>query len=60
MTIEVTDASGQVVFRDRRKVARGKHTAKWTPSAPGSYTLTIGAVDQNKNATSPDFPLVVQ
>ena len=27
--------------------------------APGTYALTIEAVDQNKNATSPDFSLVV-
>jgi hypothetical protein len=60
VTIEVTDSNGTVVFRDRRKVARGTHSVKWTPDAAGTYTLTIGAVDQNKNATSPDFPLVVQ
>ena len=60
VTIEVTDAGGAVVFRDRHKVARGSHSASWTPEAAGSYTVTIEAVDQNKNATSPDFPLVVR
>lgn len=60
VTIEVTDAGGKVVFRDRRKVARGSHSAEWTPEAAGSYTATFEAVDQNKNATSPDFPIVVR
>lgn len=60
VTIEVEDNSGAVVFRDRRKVARGTHAAEWTPEAPGSYVLTIEAVDQNKNATSPSWTLTVQ
>jgi hypothetical protein len=55
----VADAGGKVVFRERRKVARGAHSFTWTPSAPGSYTLTLEAVDQNKNATSPSFPINV-
>jgi hypothetical protein len=60
VTAEVTDARGALVFRERRKVRRGKHSFRWTPSAPGSYELTLGAVDQNKNATSPSFTLQVQ
>jgi hypothetical protein len=60
VTAEVFDASGNSVFRDRRKVAQGEHTVTWTPAAPGTYKLTIGAVDQNGNATSPDFTIVVQ
>lgn len=59
VTAEVKDAAGAVVFRDRRKVARGAHTLLWTPEAAGKYTLTIEAVDQNQNATSPDFTIVV-
>jgi hypothetical protein len=60
VTAEVTNASGSVVFRERRKVARGKHSFRWTPDAPGTYELTLEAVDQNKNATSPSFTLQVQ
>jgi hypothetical protein len=59
VTAEVTDVNGAVVFRDRRKVARGAHSLKWTPEAPGTYALTLEAVDQNKNATSPTFVIVV-
>jgi hypothetical protein len=59
VTAEVTDTSGNLVFRDRKKVARGEHRFLWTPSAPGAYVLTIEAVDQNKNATSPSFTLNV-
>jgi D-glucuronyl C5-epimerase C-terminus len=59
VTADVTDTSGQLVFRDRRKVARGEHRFKWTPAAPGSYVLTLEAVDQNKNATSPSFTVTV-
>jgi hypothetical protein len=59
VTIGVTDAGGAVVFRDRHKVAHGSHSVEWTPEAAGSYTVTFEAVDQNKNATSPDFPVVV-
>jgi hypothetical protein len=60
VTIEVTDAGGKLVFRDRRKVRRGSHAVSWTPEAAGAYTVTIGAVDQNKNSTSPDFPVTVR
>jgi hypothetical protein len=56
---EVKDAAGAVVFRDRRRVARGAHALAWTPAAAGTYTLTIEAVDQNKNVTSPDFTIMV-
>ena len=59
VTAEVTDTSGNLVFRDRKKVARGDHRFLWTPSDPGSYVLTLEAVDQNKNATSPSFTLNV-
>jgi hypothetical protein len=59
VTAEVKDATGAVVFRDRRKVARGAHTLTWTPDAAGTYTLTIEAVDQNQNTTSPDFTIVI-
>ncbi|MEA2421292.1 MAG: hypothetical protein QOF55_391 [Thermoleophilaceae bacterium] len=59
VTAAVADAGGKVVFRERRKVARGAHSFTWTPAAPGSYTLTLEAVDQNKNATSPSFPINV-
>jgi hypothetical protein len=59
VTAEVRDSRGASVFRDRRKVARGSHSLVWTPTSTGGYTLTIGAVDQNKNATSPDFTIVV-
>jgi hypothetical protein len=60
MTAEVTDVSGNLVFRDRKKVARGEHRFLWTPEAAGTYVLTLEAVDQNKNATSPSFTLLVQ
>jgi hypothetical protein len=59
VTAEVFDSKGTIVFRDRRKVARGAHSLKWTPAARGKYTLTIQAVDQNKNTTSPDFKIVI-
>src|SRR4051794_19447265 len=59
VTAEVTDTSGKLVFRDRKKVARGEHRFLWTPDAPGAYVLTLEAVDQNKNATSPSFTLDV-
>ena len=59
MTAEVTDTSGNVVFRDRKKVAKGEHRFLWTPEVPGAYVLTLEAVDQNKNATSPSFTLTV-
>jgi hypothetical protein len=59
VTAEVTDTSGNLVFRDRKKVARGEHRFLWTPSAAGAYVLTLEAVDQNKNATSPSFTLTV-
>src|SRR3954468_21176083 len=60
VTAEVTDTGGKLVFRDRKKVARGEHRFLWTPSAPGAYVLTLEAVDQNKNATSPSFTITVQ
>jgi hypothetical protein len=59
VTAEVTDTSGKVVFRDRKKVARGEHRFLWTPESAGPYVLTLEAVDQNKNATSPSFTLTV-
>jgi hypothetical protein len=59
VTAEVTDTSGNLVFRDRKKVARGEHRFLWTPEAPGAYVLTLEAVDQNKNATSPSFTITV-
>jgi hypothetical protein len=59
VTAEVTDTSGNLVFRDRKKVAKGEHRFLWTPEAPGAYVLTLEAVDQNKNATSPSFTLSV-
>jgi hypothetical protein len=59
VTAEVTDTSGNLVFRDRKKVARGEHRFLWKPKDPGSYVLTLEAVDQNKNATSPSFTLNV-
>jgi hypothetical protein len=59
VTAEVTDTSGNVVFRDRKKVASGEHRFLWTPSAPGAYVLTLEAVDQNKNATSPSFTITI-
>jgi hypothetical protein len=59
VTAEVTDTSGNLVFRGRKKVAKGEHRFLWTPEAPGGYVLTIEAVDQNKNATSPSFTLNV-
>src|SRR3954464_12440156 len=60
VTAEVTDTSGKLVFRDRKKVARGEHRFLWTPDAPGAYVLTLEAVDQNKNATSPSFTITVR
>jgi hypothetical protein len=59
VTAEVHDTSGASVFRERAKVARGKHRFRWTPRAPGQYVLTLGAVDSNGNATSPDFTIDV-
>jgi hypothetical protein len=59
VTAEVTDTSGNVVFRERKKVARGEHRFLWTPEAAGPYVLTLGAVDQNKNATSPSFTITI-
>ena len=59
VTAEVADTSGNVVFRDRRKVARGEHRFLWTPATPGAYVLTLEAVDQNKNVTSPSFTINV-
>jgi hypothetical protein len=59
VTAQVKDAKGVVVFRDRRKVARGAHALTWTPDTAGTYTLTIEAVDQNGNTTSPDFTIVI-
>jgi hypothetical protein len=59
VTAEVKDATGAGVFRDRRKVAKGAHTLTWTPDTAGTYTLTIEAVDQNQNTTSPDFTIVI-
>jgi hypothetical protein len=59
VTAEVTDTSGNLVFRDRKKVARGEHRFLWTPAAPGPYVLTLEAVDQNQNATSPSFTIAV-
>jgi D-glucuronyl C5-epimerase C-terminus len=60
VTAEVTDTSGNLVFRDRKKVARGSHRFLWTPSTPGAYVLTLEAVDQNKNATSPSFTIDIR
>jgi hypothetical protein len=59
VTAEVHDTSGELVFRERAKVGRGSHRFRWTPSAPGQYVLTLGAVDSNGNATSPDFTITV-
>jgi hypothetical protein len=59
VTAEVHDTSGKLVFRQRAKVARGTHRFKWTPASPGQYVLTLDAVDQNKNETSPDFTINV-
>jgi hypothetical protein len=59
VTAEVHDTSGTRVFRERAKVGRGKHRFKWTPEQPGQYVLTLGAVDSNGNATSPDFTINV-
>jgi hypothetical protein len=59
VTAEVHDTSGESVFRERAKVARGKHRFRWTPRTPGQYVLTLGAVDSNGNATSPDFTIDV-
>jgi hypothetical protein len=59
VTAEITDTSGKVVFSDKKKVAHGKHRFLWTPQAPGGYVLTLKAVDQNKNATSPSFTITV-
>jgi hypothetical protein len=60
VTAEVANTKGRVVFRDRRKVARGSHSITWTPRSPGSYVLTIEAVDHNKNRTSPSFTITVK
>jgi hypothetical protein len=60
VTAEVHTTSGRVVFRQRAKVARGAHRFKWTPAAAGGYVLTLEAVDQNQNTTSPDFTLDVK
>jgi hypothetical protein len=60
ITAEVTDTSGALVFRDRRKVAAGAHSFRWTPSSTGSYVLTLHAVDQNQNKTAPSFTITVQ
>jgi hypothetical protein len=59
VTAEVHNTSGKLVFRQRAKVAHGTHTFKWTPSTPGEYVLTLDAVDQNQNETSPDFTINV-
>ena len=59
VTAELHNTSGKLVFRKRAKVGRGTHGFKWTPGAPGQYLLTLEAVDQNKNATSPDFTINV-
>jgi hypothetical protein len=59
VTAEVHDTSGKLVFRERAKVARGAHRFRWTPDEPGQYVLTLGAVDSNGNATSPDFTINV-
>jgi hypothetical protein len=48
------------VFRERRKVARGAHSFTWTPGAAGRYVLTLEAVDQRKNTTSPSFKITVR
>jgi len=60
VTAEVHSTSGRLVFRDRAKVARGTHRFRWTPKSAGGYVLTLEAVDQNQNATSPDFTLDVK
>jgi hypothetical protein len=60
VTAEVTSSTGDVVFRERRKVARGTHRFRWTPEAPGTYTLSLEAVDQNKLKTTVDVTLEVQ
>jgi hypothetical protein len=60
VTAEVTDTGGRVVLRERRKVASGAHSFTWTPRSPGSYVLTIEAVDQRKNTTSPSFTINVK
>jgi hypothetical protein len=59
VTAEIHDTSGKQVFRERAKVGRGKHRFRWTPEEPGQYLLTLGAVDSNGNATSPDFTITV-
>jgi hypothetical protein len=59
VTAEVHDTSGDVVFHERAKVARGTHRFRWTPKRAGQYVLTLGAVDSNGNATSPDFTIQV-
>ena len=59
VTAEVHDTSGHSVFRERAKVGRGKHRFRWTPRDAGQYVLTLGAVDSNGNATSPDFTIQV-
>jgi hypothetical protein len=59
VTAEVHDTSGALVFRKRAKVGHGAHRFKWTPPAAGQYLLTLGAVDSNGNATSPDFTIDV-
>jgi hypothetical protein len=60
VTAEVVDESGKLVFRERRKVARGAHSFTWTPGAAGRYVLTLEAVDQRKNTTSPSFKITVR
>jgi hypothetical protein len=50
---------GHVVGHEWRKAARGSHSFTWTPASPGKYVLTIEAVDQNKNHTSPSFDINV-
>jgi hypothetical protein len=60
VTAEVHDTNGHLVFRERAKVAHGAHRFRWTPKDPGQYLLTLGAVDSNGNATSPDFTINVK
>src|SRR3954452_9280713 len=59
VTAEGDDTNGARVVRERAKVGRGTHRFRWTPTRAGQYVLTLGAVDSNGNATSPDFTIQV-
>ena len=60
VTAEVTSSTGDVVFRERRKVGRGIHRFRWTPEAPGAYTVSLEAVDQNKLKNTAETQVVVE